>query len=186
MNFLPSQSTPFSETINPQDFTLTATPPTVSIQTEHRSSMQLTLTSIGGFAAPITLTCGSPLPPYATCYLPAPVQLAANATTTFTFGLDTDGSPRFYGANRSPNLNRVALAALIPFTLLGFKRRRIGNLLACALFSILAVTLTACANTYPAHTPPGTYTVPITATGTATGSTIPTTHTLNITLTVTQ
>jgi hypothetical protein len=186
-SFLASQSSIFSETINPQDFSLTADPPSISIQTEHHASMQLLLTSTGGFAAPITLTCGFPLPVYVTCTLPPPAQLTANGTAPVTLTLDTDGVPDFLSANRTPNLGRLALAALIPFTLLGFaRRRRLRNLFACALLAALAVSLTACANTYPGHTPPGTYTIPITATGTSAGSTTPTSHTLNITLTVTQ
>jgi len=49
----------------------------------------------------------------------------------------------------------------------------------------LACMVSGCSGKYPAHTPPGTYTIPITATGTVPNSNGPTTHTLNITLIVT-
>jgi len=57
-SFSASGPTTISLTILPQDFTLTANPPSITIQTEHHGTLGLTLTSIGGFPAPITLNCG--------------------------------------------------------------------------------------------------------------------------------
>ena len=51
------------------------------------------------------------------------------------------------------------------------------------LFAALASTITACgADKYPGSTPPGTYTIPITATTVSNGVTY--THTANMTLIV--
>ena len=186
-SFLASQSLTVAETINPQDFTLTANPPTITIQTLHHASMPLTLTSIGGFNASITTTCGQ-LPPFATCSLSSPTQLAASGTATVTLALDTSGVPDFLSSNeRSNPASRIALATLLPLTLFGFtRRRRLRQLAAIAFLAILGLAVTACANTYPDHTPPGVYNIPITSTGQASGASAPTTHTLDITLTVTQ
>jgi predicted small lipoprotein YifL len=53
-----------------------------------------------------------------------------------------------------------------------------------AVLGVGATALTACGDKWPAHTPPGVYTIPVVGTGTtASGTAI--SHTLNITLTVT-
>ncbi|MES2390398.1 MAG: Ig-like domain-containing protein, partial [Acidobacteriota bacterium] len=129
-----SSSTPISETIILPDFTLTATPPTITIPTGHRASMPLTFTSLSGFTGPITVTCGQ-LPVYATCYPPS-IQLASNASTTGTLTLDTNGVPNFYGSLNSPSNNSVistggrALAA-------GAERPAVG--ITMALITLLAL-----------------------------------------------
>jgi sugar lactone lactonase YvrE len=196
LSFLASQSAALSLTILPQDFSLTANPPSITIETQHHGTMQLTLTSIGGFTGPITLTCGTALPPWVTCEPPtSPTHLAANATTPVNLTLDTDQLLGFlsYAKPQAPpshtsTLSRIAIAILLPLTLFGLGRRRkpLRSLLMTASLAILLNALTACGgNKYPNHTPPGVYSIPVTATGTAVGSSTPTTHTLNITLTVT-
>jgi hypothetical protein len=197
-NLTGSSSSPVSETIILPDFTLAATPPSFSIPTGHRGSIPLTFTSLSGFTGPITVTCGQ-LPPYATCYPPS-LSLAANGTATATLTLDTNGSPYFYGALASPTSRTtprttlatlVPLTALVPLTLLTLtlpftrRRRNLTRALSLTLLATLALTLTACAGHYPATTPPGAYTLNLTATGTSTNLTQPTIHTLNLTLTVT-
>ncbi len=154
--------------------------------------MQLTLTSTGGWTGPITLTCGS-VPAWVTCELPASaVTLGADATLPVNFTIDTDQLLGFLASATPPSrpwqFSRITLAALLPLTLLGFARRRkaLRSLLMLASLAVFLSGLTACgANLYPQHTAPGVYNIAVTATGTAVGATVPTTHTLNITLTVT-
>ncbi len=198
-----STSAPVLITVFAQDFTLSASSPSITIQTEHHRSMTLTLTSLGSFAAPVTLACADPLPPEVTCeFPPKPVPLAANATATVPLTIDTDAILGYMSANHQPpsrqfppgsatgTLARLSLAALLPLGLLGLGRRRLlrgsrlQKLLSIPLLAILATGLTACSGKYPAHTPPGTYIIPITATGASAGSSVAITHTLSLTLVV--
>ena len=198
-NYTPSDpsfsasSATISLTINPQDFTFTATPPSISIQTEHHGALSLSLTAIGGFLGAISISCGT-LPQYITCELnPTTVTLNSNGTaSTANLTLDTDALLNFAQSHPAPGSGRPAwqavFAGLLPLLLFGFgaTRRRLPRaLLPLLLLAAASLSLTACSGKYPGHTPPGTYTIPVTATGTAPGSTGPTTHTLNITLTVT-
>jgi predicted small lipoprotein YifL len=189
-SFLASQSAPLALTILPQDFTLSANPPSITIETQHHASMSLSLVSTGGFTAPITLTCGT-LPAYVTCELPpTPVLLGSDQTVTVSLNLDTDAILNFSQAtppSRSRLAEGVVLAALCPLLLIGRRRRGLLHRIAMlVVIAALAGTLTACSSKYPGHTPPGVYVIPITATGTAVGNSSPTTHELDITLTVTQ
>jgi sugar lactone lactonase YvrE len=175
------------------DFSLTANPPTITIETQHHGTMQLTLTSIGMFAGPVVLGCQGPLPPYVTCELPSSETLTSGSIVNFNFTMDTDAVLNFLAksspAEKSPWSKapaRMVLGLLLPLMLAGFARRRrfVRGLLLIAALAVGATGLTACGNKWPAHTPPGTYTIPVVGTGTAsTGQVI--THTLNITLTVT-
>jgi len=182
-----------SDTVVPlPDFSLTATPPSITIETEHHKTMQLTLTGIGLFSGPVYLGCQGPLPPYLTCELPQSETLAVGQTLNFNFTMDTDAVLDFLAKNppaeKTPWTNapgKMTLALLLPLALAGFARRRktLRRLLLLAVLVIGATGLTACGDKWPGHTPPGTYTIPVVGTGTYNGTTI--THTLNITLTVT-
>jgi hypothetical protein len=191
--FLPSTSTLLPLPIASQDFTFTTTTPSITIQTQHHSSLQLTLTSIGGFTGPVALGCGAPLPIYLTCELPPnAINLTANATLPITLTLDTDEVLNFLAANQPPTrtntANRIAFALLLPFAALPFaaRRRKLRHLLSLLCIAVICSAVTACTGYYPPSTPPGTYTIPLTATGTSSAfSTTPITHTLNITFTVT-
>jgi hypothetical protein len=209
ISFTTSGSLGLSLPIIPQDFSLTADPPSITIETQHNKAMQLLLTSTGGWTGPITLTCATPLPAWVTCELPtSAVTLGANATLPVNFRIDTDQVLYFYaseshsttglpthhvGAPFIPRTLRdgwagTLLATLLPLTLLGFARPRkaLRSLLMLASLAVFMSALTACGgNMYPQSTTPGTYIIPVVATGTAVGAVVPTTHTLNITLTVT-
>ena len=191
VSFTASQSGGLSVTVTPRDFSLTANPPSISIQTQHHATMQLTLTSTGGWTGPITLTCGT-VPAWVTCELPASaVTLGADATLPVNFTIDTDQLLGYLASATPPSrpweLGSTALATLLPLTLLGFARRRkaLRSLLMLVSLGVFVSGLTGCgANLYPQHAAPGVYNIAVTATGTAVGATVPTTHTLNITLTV--
>ena len=184
VSFTASQSSGLSLTITPRDFSLTANPPAISIQTQHHSTMPLILTSTGGWTGPVTLTCSS-LPQWVTCELPASaVILGPDATLPVNLTIDTDQLLGFLAsaapASRPWELGRIALATLLPLTLLGFARRRkaLRSVLSLVSLGIFISGLTACgANRYPQHAAPGVYNIPVTATGTAVGATVPTTVT---------
>jgi len=187
VSFVGSNSVTTPVTILPQDFSFTANPPSITVETEHHGTMQLSLASIGGFSAPLTITCGT-LPAEVTCELPnVPPSLPANGTLSVPLTLDTDALLNYVDNSGPRKVGGIALATLLPLMLAGLARKRSrlrGSLMMVAL-AVMTAGLGACSGKYPAHTPPGTYTIPLTATGTTAGSTGPTTHTLTVTLTVT-
>jgi hypothetical protein len=191
-NFGLSTCAPVTATvITPPDFSLTANPPSITIETQHHKTMQLSLTAIGSFSGPVYLSCQVPLPPYLTCELPLSETLSVGQTKTFNFTMDTDELLNFL-ANSSPaspspwTLVPRRMALLLPLALAGFVRRRrmLRGLLLLAVLAVGATGLTACGSKWPRHTTPGTYTIPVVGTGTAPNGTV-ITHTQNITLTVT-
>jgi parallel beta-helix repeat protein len=188
--FTGSQSSVVILVIQPQDFTISANPPSITIETEHHKSMQLALTSIGGFTAPVSLSCAGTIPMWVTCeFSPQTVQLqGASASVPATLTIDTDALLNYKSDARGVGLGgRVILAGLLPVMLLGFVRRRRGlrGLAMIAVASMMAMAMTACSGQYPAHTEPGTYTITVQAVGTTVGASSPTVHTLDVTLVVT-
>jgi hypothetical protein len=131
-----------------------------------------------------------------TCELPGSETLALGQTVNFNFTMDTDAVLNFL-AQSSPSagtpqksaMSRMVLALLLPLALAGFARRRKALRWAMLLvvLAVGATGLTACGDKWPAHTPPGVYTIPVVGTSTVLGpgSVGTITHTLNITLTVT-
>ena len=199
--YSPSTSLPFTETIKalPQDFTITLASPTVTIQTQHHLTTTVTLTSLNGFADTLALTCAN-IPTYVTCRpTPNPAPLATNASTTVSLYLDTDSVLGYARLSTAPPPNTspaspINLALLFaPISLLtglaAYSRRRTTRLrLLVLLFALIpaSLALTGCGEIiYPYEIPPsaapGTYTIPITATGASTGLT----HTANLTLQIT-
>ena len=169
-------------------FTLTANPPSITIQTQHRGSMQLTLTS-NGFAGQISLKCDPPLPAFLTCELPGAVTLGVNQTLPVTFTMDTDALLNFFADARPTTLRPgsvIALAMMLPIVLAGFSRRRrmLGGLLLVMSVALITAGLSGCGDKYPGHTPAGTYVIEVTAVGTAADGSM-TTQTLPIMLKVT-
>jgi parallel beta-helix repeat protein len=200
-----STSVLFTEVIQPipQDFTITLASPTITIQSQHHTTTTLTLTSINGFADSLAITCAN-LPQYVTCQpKPTPASLTANGSVTVSLYLDTDSVLRYARLTAPPRPapaslgNRsapIALALLFaPFSLfstlaLSRKSRRVPLRLLALLLALLPISaaLSGCTTIIDAYDPPaaavpGTYTIRITATGAATHSS----HTANLTLTIT-
>jgi hypothetical protein len=182
-----------TQTINPApvDFTITLASPSVTLQTYQTSTTTVTLASLGGFADTLGLTCGS-LPTNVTCTLtPNSTKLAANATAAASLYLSTVTIPSRNALNRPVSAPEfpINLALMLPpaglFTALAARRRRrfsVLNFVLLAAFSMAALTLSGCGSLiYPLPSAvPGTYTIPITATGASSGLT----HTAQLTLTI--
>jgi len=201
-NFLGSTAAITESVFLPPDFTITLASPTITLQTQHHTTTTVTLTSLNALADTITLACPNP-PAYITCkFTPGPAPLAANGTTVVSLYVDTDSvlgyalnhpapAPRSYPTlplNFALLLSPVGLlAGLIVFPKRTSGTRHLLNLLALTLAVLpLALTLIGCTTiAFPYNVPPsaapGTYTLPITATGTTTGIS----HTAQVTLTVT-
>jgi hypothetical protein len=181
-----------TQTINPApvDFTITLASPSVTLQTYQTSTTTVTLASLGGFADTLGLTCGS-LPTNVTCTLtPNSTKLAANATAAASLYLSTVTIPSRNALNHPGSAPQfpINLALLLSpaglFAALAARRRcrSVLNFVLLAVFSMAALTLSGCGSLiYPLPSAqPGTYTIPITATGASTGLT----HTAQLTLTI--
>ncbi|MFC6645969.1 Ig-like domain repeat protein [Granulicella cerasi] len=182
---------PVTITVLPSSFTVATDPTSISIQTEHHKSLNVIVSSVGSFSGNVQLACATPLPPVLTCtFGQSTVNVAQSSTASTSLKLETDAVPNFYASStqRTPwPQNRVpvfAITGLFATVALARRRRHIRNLMfalaACALFT----TISGCSGHYPDHTPPGTYDIVITATGTqASGAKI--TQTTHLALTVT-
>jgi hypothetical protein len=185
-----------------QDFTVALASPSVTIATENNTTTSVAISSVNGFADTVNLSCGS-LPTYITCSLtPSAASLAANGAASSVLYIDTS-SVLGYARNNSGPLGRGGspfnLALMLsPMGLFAGiavfptrRSRRFPRLrLLVLLLATIPVTLafSGCASPSvisaggtPLSAAAGTYTIPITATGSSTGIS----HTVNLTLTVT-
>ena len=199
-SFLNSTAAMTENIVLPADFTLTPGQIALSIQTQHHATTTLTLTSLSTFQDSVALSCGS-LPVYVTCRLtPATTSLTPASTATVSLYIDTD-SVIGYAALQQPDLPGVprrvppatGLAVLAPAVWFAGLRRRFRKgapavriLLLLVISCVSLIGLAGCGSiilpvNIPPSATPGTYTIPITATGAATGIT----HTSVLTLTIT-
>lgn len=196
--FSTSTSAPFTETITapPPDFTISLASPTITIQTQHHLTTTLALTSLNNFADSLAIACAN-LPAYVTCKpSPTPSSLTAGSTNTISLYLDTDSVLGYAHLTPAPPRSKptspINLALILsPFGLFAAiaSRRAAKSPLRLLTILLAATILTAalgCGEViYPYDVPPfaatGTYTIPITATGAASGVT----HTANLTLQIT-
>ena len=177
----------------PPDFTVSLSPTTATIKGGTPAVITITVTSVNGFNAATTLSCGS-LPKDTTCtFSSASLTPAVSGTGTSTLTIDTNTNPATAVeplATRSNPAGRhsgrpAALAGLFAALLLipffGFRKGRVRKLfLGVASMVILATLAMAglggCGG--GPTTPKGTYPITVTA---VSGST---THTATYTLTV--
>jgi hypothetical protein len=176
---------------NTAQLTLTSNPPSVSVASKQYSVLAITMKSVAGFADTIKLGCLG-LPSAATCTFSSDsVDLASASQQTVQLTLDT-GSPLTAGGqaslHRPVSSSRMLACALPAGLFLGLllwsarrNRRYLGGLL-LLLLTTLTVGLSGCGALQINGTPPGTYTVVVTAQGMKTGIT----QSVNVTLTVTQ
>jgi hypothetical protein len=175
------------------DFTFAATPTSAEVPAGKFAQFNLTISPIGGFAQPITLSC-SGLPKGASCSSTSnPVTPSATGTTTVTVMVNT-GLRTFVPSTRPikvepPKAMRIAnsswLALLLALLLAtGFFSLRERRNPAVALVIVTAVILLSVAcngggqGGAPNGTPAGTYQIGITGTSGAIS------HTANVTLQV--
>ena len=179
-------------TVLPSDFTLTLADTALSIPTEHHTSTTATVAVTGDLADTIDLTCDNP-PALVSCtFTPASMTLTAdgNAIATSQLIVDTDFIQRWANLSRPPAFSppgralpslAVTLALFLPAGWLlaiyrrptpktssgaestSSRRSPLPNLLAALLLSAVVTGITSCGGTQPGHTPPGTYTLSITA-----------------------
>ena len=157
-------------------FTISATPPTQLIRGPGATNYQVVLTSVGGFAGQINLSC-SGLPTDATCTFASNPTLTAGGTATVALTINTTAadaklSDPSIRKLRSTDLTPITAAAIFPVELTGLgiffagiRRRRKPStqeirLLSAILLSFGILGLAGCCfnNTFQ------TYTVSVTGT----------------------
>lgn len=192
-NFGASTSLPATFVVLPQTFLFDAESPSITIQAEHHASMMMKLTSVGGWTGDVYLGCEAPLPPVLTCTIEPRKVLAPDGSVEVKLSLETDviagfkseveqtSAPRLFGG---ASIISLAGGLLLPFVCLGRRRRWTRLTVIAACLSAFA-GLNGCGSKYPAHTPPGTYTITLKAHGTAYGAVVPTTKTVQVELVVT-
>lgn len=171
-------------------FTMALNPPILTLSSTQHGVTTLTLSSVQNFADTLSLGCDG-LPYAASCtFSTTQAKLTAGGLTTVTLTIDT-GNPLGSGgedASLGQKHSSGMMLAFLPIGLLAgyglFRTRRrslLGLLLVvCAVAATLGVT--GCGGLQVNGTPPGTYTIKVTAVGQGTGVS----QTENMTLTVTQ
>jgi len=165
----------------------------VTLQSLQHSTATLTITSLNSFTDKLDLGCLG-LPFAATCtFSTDQVTLGANGTQVIQIVIDT-GSPLTAGSQARLEQRTTGSIATLCFLpggiLLGLaiwrtrRRMRAGltGLLMLLLLVGLSSGLSGCGGLQVNGTPAGTYVFQVTATGTGTGVT----HSMDVTLTVTQ
>jgi large repetitive protein len=188
-----STSQPITVAVNPVTFTLSVSPATMTLKTSQYAVAGMVLTSENGFADTIDLGCLG-LPAGITCHFSSPsVVLAANGSAIAQLTIDTN-SPLTGGSqamNRRAGRGGAAIAGfLLPFAvLLGWilrrQRKRMAAVFTMALLIVLsaaALLTTGCTGISTSSAAPGTYTIEVVGSGTATGVNV----TQNVTVTITQ
>jgi hypothetical protein len=166
----------------PPAFTLTVTPTPLSIGVGLSGSLIVTVTPVGGFNQPVTLSCAN-LPTEATCTFGKSTIIGGGSTTLqlSTTSPHTCGSDEPYFVGRvAPSAVPFALPALAGLIALFFpgRKRWLRSILAALAVAALFHT-TACGTCTDLATLPGTYTVTVTGTASAT-QTVSQTITLTI------
>ncbi len=188
----PSTSEPITITGAASTFSLTVTPPSVTMRTTQNASVTVTLTSIAGFTDTIGLGCVL-LPAGVYCHFSSiTAPLSANGKDTVQLTIDTN-NPLGGGSsamNRQSGSRTVSLAGLLlPFSLLlgcvawRFRRRHAG-LLSMGLMLVLgsaALLATGCSGFSQSSAVPGTYSIQVVGVGQNSNVTQYQNVTLNIT-----
>jgi len=165
----------------PPDFTLTIAQNPFIVGVGLLSSTQITVTAINGWTNDVTLACPSNLPYETTCTLQQTTIAGGNGATTLilsTISPHDCGSSAEYFTGRTAQLEMrlgaATLAGLVIFILP--RKRRVMKGLLLAVLCVLPGIVGCAGHCTDLGTRPGTYTIPITATGVGTT----TTHTVDL------
>jgi hypothetical protein len=174
-----------SEVIVLSDFSLSGS--SITLSAGHNGTGSLQLTSLGGFAGNVVLSCNPPFPPEYTCILdPSSMFLTAGLTSTIGYSL----TPTYVAGSPYPRPGRITFSSFVPLSLCGliaFARKRrtpIRTFLSLTLLTVLAGVVTACGPDQFISITTGTYEITFTATGIDQGTSTPVTHTVAVKATV--
>ncbi len=190
----PSQSQPLSVSNVPLDFTVTVTPPTVTIATTQSAILNVALTSYSGFTDTVGLGCAS-LPAALNCHFSTYNEpLIANGTQNVQLTIDTNnplGGGTSTSSAQRPGAARALFAGLtLPLSLffgclfwsLRKRHRAVFTSVAVALFGLASMAITACSGFTQVSAAPGTYVIQVTGTGNNSDIV----HYQNVTITITK
>jgi len=202
-NYGPATSNAVTETITGTgtggaDYTVTASPSSLTIHQSSLGSSTLTITPVNGYTGTLTLGCTS-LPQYATCaFTPTTVTLNGSTPVTVVMAIATGGTA--VATTQEPavpgHARNLPMLAMLPLGLLAgvfcFKRRKLmgaTKLLALLLAVAGVMSLSGCVTVnYSGNsanvTPTGTSTVTVTVSPTAGTNSVY--HTASVTVTVIQ
>ncbi|HEY0307154.1 MAG TPA: FG-GAP-like repeat-containing protein [Acidobacteriaceae bacterium] len=164
----------------PADFTFTIAQNPFPVGVGLTSSVAVNVTAINGWTADVTLACPAKLPYDFTCTLQQTTIAGGNGNTTLTLTTVAphncgNNPPYFTGtAQLEMRLGTAVMAGLIFFMIP--RRRRIMKTLLLAVLCVLPGVVGCAGNCTDLGTYPGTYSVPITATGVGTS----TSHTVDL------
>ena len=189
-----SQSQAVTVSNVPIDFSVTVTPPSISIATTQSATLNVSLTSYSGFTDTIGLGCAS-LPAAVNCHFSTISQpLTANGTQNVQLTIDTN-NPLGGGASTSsvqrPGGTKALFAGLtLPLSLffgclfwrLRKRQSAVFTCLAVVLFGLVSMAITACSGFTQVSAAPGTYVIQVTGTG-ANSDVV---HYQNVTITITK
>jgi hypothetical protein len=198
--FGPSTSAVVTEVINDFNFALAVSSTSLTLPSGDYEVLSVTVTPSGGFADAVTLGCNS-VPDHAQCvFSPQTTQALSGGAQTVKLTLNTSdvldygnkvgsvGRPHFgFEKPGTPLLAGILFPFVTFCSLIGclFRRSnvRLQRLLLLVAVAALNLTLQACSGQLPRKTPPGTYTITVTATDA--GSETSLTQSVNLHLTVT-
>jgi hypothetical protein len=174
-NFTGSTSAPLTETIVTPGFTATADPPSLTIPFQGSGTVNLTITSQGGFTGPVNVACGT-LPAYFSCsFATQSVSLTSSGgtvTDTLTIHaavVSTASAKPSSGPGGRIFRAAVWLPALAVLLVGGGRKRKTPvarmRMLArvCVCLAVIAA-MSGCGGRGDHEAPIGNYTVPINVT----------------------
>jgi hypothetical protein len=188
--FAASNSTPLTVSVGPTiEFTLTATPAAVTVQSGAHTTLQVAIVSASAFTDTVVLGCAG-LPASSTCtFSQDQIKVSGGTSQTFSVVLDT-GTPLGAGptASLAPARTGMTLAGMLPCGLLALLfirpkrfRKQLSILPTLLILGTIGM-LSGCASSFTVNdTPPGTYAIQIIGKGAISGATQSGTVSLTVT-----
>jgi uncharacterized protein (TIGR03118 family) len=167
-NFAGSASTPVNITIAAKDFTLGATPQTMTVTAGQSATFNLTVTPSGGFGDPVTLSC-VPVTGI-TCNFGQPTITPNGAMASTTLTLVTSAAVLHYGGMPGAGTGGFLVSLGLVGVLAALWKRGVprhntirGFAASLAAVLVLALTLMSCGYSSNSQAYRGTATIPVTA-----------------------
>lgn len=185
-SFAGATSAPLTEVIQTFDFTITLSNPTVTVVSGASTTVTAQIQGVGNVTGNVALSAANVPQPAAVAFNPTAVTFPGGASGNAIISITTALQPHASLSPR-PNRERVSariFAALLLAPLFLVRRKRIRAMFVLLLGLLSLACISGCTNiSYPvSRLSPGTYTIPITGVD----QTSKISHTVNLTLNVTQ
>lgn len=163
LNFTASTSAAITQVIITPDYSITASPGTLTVARGGSATATFTVTTVGGYNQPIVFSCAN-LPSQATCtFAPFAITPPANTTTQLTITAAASVAQNQHEPSPWSTGTRLELATLGLLLCLTRRRKRFGAVALLGLLALAATSLSGCSGSSTNGTPTGTYTVTVTA-----------------------